>query len=380
MTSSHLVPSLTLFGIFLGACGGGGGGGGAPAPAAIANLTVAPQGAPTVQYVQVSPGRFRTRIVVPHLLVTQAAGGTPVIPSQNDLIVERYVDDVLDNESIVDEQAVTPDLLVSLVLDASFSMTQHQPPAFAPMLAAARRTLEDLAQWKTQQVGGRFAWWWSWFDDFIYSPDGASMSIDNLSRIPTPTSGDATRLYGAVDSMLDVQRQWRNGSGPGVGRSPLDRYVIVVFTDGRDNLSANTPNASFSETRTSPFPHTARGRGAVSLTGLTNKLGDTANAFTTLHALGMGSQINQTELAAMATAGRGSMIVLQDASRLDTLFDQVRRTIQQVRYQGADIPIDDNNTHRFSLRIRAKSNPALVGRVDFEFVGGSVNPRFVRFL
>ena len=163
-------------------------------------------------------------------------------PDQSPLDTENSTYDLMsDGESLDVEvsqvQAATAprvNLLYSLVLDATYSMLKHDPPAFEPMRNAAFTSVQRGRVLVDEAGRGSFDWDLFWFDDHIFHPEDDWRENDILS-IPEPEHGPFTRLHGAVAralAMANTRLEQRAAQIPGQWQ-----HVMVVFSDGADNHS-----------------------------------------------------------------------------------------------------------------------------------------------
>jgi hypothetical protein len=128
----------------------------------------------------------------------------------------RFGESVLDRDS----EELDLDVLVQLVLDASFSLEQFNPPQFSRMLDGA----EDLVQTGEQiwsDRGGTFDWSTVWFDELISRPDAALTSEFRISDIPEPAPGNFTKLYSAISNAIELSTDL---AGEGIATGPRDRH------------------------------------------------------------------------------------------------------------------------------------------------------------
>lgn len=304
-----------------------------------------------------------------------ARNGALIPLEQDDLTVEMFVDDrVIDVEGILQQNSaeLSSNLHVSLVLDASYSMLEHKPPAFGPMLTAARRTVNEARTLYFDRPGS-FDWSLVWFDNFLHEPLITTTDTrwveGDVERIPQPEAGTFTKLYAALDVALrkEIDRQQQDPPGP------RDRSIVVAFTDGADNYSwFDNSTTMDSETSLSPnrrfksFGYTPVSRGDV-----TTLLGGTDGV--QMHVIGLGSAVNDGDLRAIAAAGGGKYFKNPDPSRVDQLFDQVIREFTSVQSHGVTIPLPPGQ-YGFRLRVRRAGSDT---RYDytFRFIGGQVGAR-----
>ena len=182
--------------------------------------TLALQNTPTVRY-DVTNGK--TTLIVQ--FVARDDDGIPLSANQFD--VDLLIDGKpLDSESLLEQDSVEleSNVFYTMVLDASFSMLQHEPPAFSPMLRAAKNSVDSLLElWSNRPGEVRFEL--MWFEEMLYRQVGVWNSTDILG-IPEPSAGTATKLYGAVEFMAQHHDQRvPNWIGRQRARQPRDGGV-----------------------------------------------------------------------------------------------------------------------------------------------------------
>ncbi len=279
--------------------------------------------------------------------IARDKAGNPLAP--DDVIVELLVDNAaVDNESVLqeDSEELSSSIHLGMVLDASYSMLLHSPPAFAPMLAAARNAvIEGQALYAGRP--GTFTWSVSWFNETISAPatPGRTWQADDLLTIPEPGVGTATKLFAAVQrhagKMLDSYATIANG--------PHDHHVMIVLSDGADNYSW-FDNASFTSAgvTTSGAPYNVAGADSTGVGGATAAI--EAHPNLTVHALGLGSAVADAQLQALATAGGGRYLKNPSSAELEDLFASVTQEFATIQDHGATIPLQPGN-YQFTLRV-----------------------------
>ena len=330
------------------------------ATAVVGEITVELSGDPSVSY---SAGR--TTVVVQ--FVARGSDGVPL--SASDVAVEMRVDDQpVDNESILQEssQELGSSLLYALVLDASGSMIQHTPPAFAPMKQAARDSVQQgLNLWENRP--GTFAWDLCWFNDFLFHRlEPWTPAI--IQEIPEPPTSAATKLYSAVEFMAE---ELHDAYAAGVAAGPRDNHVMVVFSDGADNYS-------FYDNRTDPKPPEQPLTGALyeTLGWKPTNLADAIAAIQahpklTVHVLAMGSILKSedlTNLKTLATAGKGQFLRNPSSEGTKELFERVTKEFSTLQTRGASIP-QDPREYDFTVVVRSKTSPS-TGSYTFRYRAG----------
>jgi hypothetical protein len=305
----------------------------------------------------------------------------------------------VDNESLFREDQIKAETLVSMVLDGSFSMTQQVPPAFEPMKAAARQTGERLQQvW--EERAGDFFYSWSWYDDFIYVP-ADPYSWSQISQIPAPQPGNATRMYGAIARMLDRHVAWRTtpqprASGPNrpLAGNSYERHFMIVLTDGKDNVSLSD-NSNINSLISAPFGYRKIGYVPVRRDPfdpnlpvddfnpanpppaippvappqvLTQRL--EALPWLTVYVLGLGSDVNLAELQRIASSGRGQ-VYSGDPTSVTELFKQVLSAVSSLSNQGLLMPIVTVRPNvRIGMKIELRGKPGVSVSKSFRINAG----------
>ena len=336
----------------------------------------------------------RTSVVVDIVVRTQntslAAEGFKVTLLQSPADRMLTDDDVLDVESWIEatDRAVSSNLNFQLVLDASFSMLQHKPPAFEPMKAAAAESIEAVQRaWDAR--GGEVTTGLSWFDEWIYHAQG-QWTTGQLLDLEDPMKGTPTRLFGAAHFMaLQMKEQFDHG----VAAGERDRHVMLVFTDGKDNVSSldstqsltppckgfcgeGTPAECQDGSLFPPCPN-------ETTTGLCSPIGDPTATFRsygypcvdmpavrhafeahpklTVHVVGLGSSISKEELTSIADAGKGTAVFGADSGSIHDLFDEVLKQFVNIQTFGAHVP-QSPGKYRFGLLVttdgKSKEIPA----------------------
>ena len=268
----------------------------------------------------------------------------------DDVVVEMLVnDEPVDNESILqaDAEELSASIHFGLVLDASYSMLLHEPEAFTPMLQAAADAVEEGYDIFAERPG-TFTWDLSWFAELLCYPDinGRAWQPDDLLAIPEPSAGTSTKLLAATANqagrMLAAQETLANG--------PNDHHVMIVFSDGRDNYSWFDNSALQSQgVTTSGAAFDLSGYPATDLDAVAAAIAAHPNL--TVHVIGLGSEVNDAELEAIAEAGGGRYYRNPSSSEIDTVFDLVTREFATIQTHGATIPLQPAD-YTFRLRVR----------------------------
>lgn len=284
--------------------------------------------------------------------------------------LRRYVNgNPVDVESVLatKDTKVTSNLQLGILLDASYSMTTWQPPAFEPMKKAAYTMQQSI---RTQFAAwGTFASTMGWFQDryVCLPPLSVAMPDSAVLEIPKPEPGDSTRLFAATAQMIDRMKQVRDAL-PGLTAS--DHFALVVFTDGYDNYSffdaAAAPPLTVPVTGGS---FACSGSGPTTLQDVLKRLQDFPDL--KVHVIGLGNQIRSSELQAMASAGHGRFVSNPDPAQVSNLFGEVSREFTTTRRDGITMPlaagdyeyveeVQFNGTARVRFRFHAGDSSASV--------------------
>lgn len=301
------------------------------------------------------------------------------VPMQDDAYnVQLFADDApIDVESILDQdrEELDVNLYLSMVLDASYSMTQHNPPAFEPMKAAARNSFQEAIDiWMTRPGNVKFSL--VWFDEVINQSQFNDAAMQDwmpsdILTIPSPMAGSTTKLYSAVQAMgTHLQNEFNDG----VFNGPRDKYVMLVFSDGKDNYSwFDNSSISMENATSSGAPYITYGATATSLADATASIRNHPNL--TTHVIGLGTTINAEELQDMATAGGGVFLQNPNSENIDQLFQRITNEFTTLQTRGAHAPFTPGE-HKFRLRISNDNSEEFVD-YSFSFVAGE-NGRLIK--
>lgn len=279
----------------------------------------------------------------------------------------------LDSESLLDSSS--EELAVNLhfaeVLDASYSMTQHDPPAFDPMKQAARDTYRDVVQAWAQRPGNA-SFRGIWFDEVINQTvenqnTGRPWLPDDLLAIPAPQPGSATKMYGAAQRMAELLKtDYDNGIAAGA----RDHHVMLLFSDGADNYSwfDNTSEEQLLTTATGAS-YVQYGLPATSLNDVTEAI--KAHPRLTVHVIGLGSDINVSELTQIAEAGGGVFLQNPSSENLGDLFEQVMLEFTTIQTEGALMPLPPGD-YTYTLRV-INGDGSARDEFSFRFHAGDSN-------
>jgi hypothetical protein len=319
------------------------------------------QGAPVAIF---QPTTGKTTVALDFLV--RDAAGNPVDPAMAQ--VRRLVDgQEVDVESVPDfrDTKLTSNLRVGMVLDASYSMTQWQPPAFEPMKQAALDTQRSIRDQFTAWNIGTYSALLDWFQDGYVCETPPSMPDTAVLDIPTPVPGDATKLFAATARMVDQMKQQYDAI---VAPGPSDHFAMVVFTDGWDNYSwyDNSAAAAISYPAAGGT-FSCAGTAPMSLDGLLEKL----RAFPQLqvHVIGLGNTIKASELSAIAETGHGRFVSNPDSNQVTSLFQEIAREFTTARRDGVTMPLPPGE-YQYEHQVELNGG---VSRVKFRFRAGDAN-------
>lgn len=306
----------------------------------------------------------KTTVVVQ--FITRDENGLPLEGSKINVGME--VDSkAIDNESLLEDASkeLEVNLLYSMVLDASYSMTQHNPPAFEPMKKAAKNSLDEVNNlWSSRP--GKVDFSLLWFDEYLQRSVG-QWSSNNILLIPTPKAGTATKLHAAVDYMAsDMAQAFQSGIAAG----SRDRHIMIVLSDGADNLSWHD-NSGIEAILSlkGGVQYRKLGWQARTLEDALNRI--KAHPKLTVHVIGLGSAVNDTELTEIAKAGGGVYLKNPSTTEVISLFSRVTKEFTTLQTRGAAIPLPPGN-YTFTLAIKNQQNTES-DNYSFSFHAGDLN-------
>lgn len=314
----------------------------------------------------------KTQVIV-QFSVRDGAG----IPLPEDqLEIQLNIDDQpLDVESLLNQSSIelAVNLYFAMVLDASYSMTQHTPPAFQPMLTAASDSYQEVLDlWSTRPGEVKFSL--LWFDEVMNQSQDDTGSItrvwapDDILTIPEPITPKATKLHSAVKVMADhMQSEYNNG----VFNGARDQYVMLVFSDGADNYSwfPNDDIVPTTKITSSGASYQQFGTVATTLAEATQAI--SGHPSLTTHVIGLGSAINTTELTEIAAAGDGTYQANPSSENIDQLFQSVVQQFTTILTRGAEVPLPPSD-YKFTVSVRNKLNGA-TGSYSFMMHAGDLD-------
>jgi len=357
-----LILPLIVLSLLIGGCSSDDESPVAPPPATV---EISMTSDPTVNFNQATG---KTTAIVQFIARDRA--GNPL--DADDVTVELLLDSqAVDNESLLQEDSaeLNSSIHLGLVLDASYSMLLHNPPAFAPMREAARNAVvKGLALYAGRP--GSFTWNVEWFNETLSSPSttGRSWQPDDLLTIPEPGPGTATKLFAAVENqglkMLDRYATTANG--------PHDHHVMIVLSDGADNYSW-FDNSIIKNTgaTASGAPFEVTGWDSTGLDDAVDAI--KAHPNLTVHALGLGSSVQDSQLKPLVDAGGGRYLKNPSTAELGDLFDSLTREFATIQDHGATIPLPPGD-YNFVVRVR-RNNSSVTDQFAFRFHGGDSNTR-----
>lgn len=351
----------------LSACGGssgGGGGGGGPVSSGV-RLEVTQD--PQVAWLSTNG---KTQVILQ--FSARDNNDLPLTEAQVD--VEFEVDDEpIDVESLLNQSSteLEVNLYFAMVLDASFSMTQHSPPAFEPMKTAASASFQQVLDlWSTRPGSVNFSL--IWFDELMNQSmfnvgTAQDWQPDDILSIPEPAAGTATKLDSAVKVMADyLQSEFDSG----VFNGARDQYVMLVFSDGADNYSF-WDNSAVDVTLSTTSGASYRQFGTVPTTLEEAEAAVEAHERLTTHVIGLGSAIDSDELGRIATAGRGTFEANPGSQNIGDLFERVLSEFTTIQTRGAEIPLPPGD-YRFTVTVTNKAGGA-PARYTFTMHAGDTN-------
>jgi hypothetical protein len=270
----------------------------------------------------------------------------------------------IDVESVLNQSSteLEVNLYFAMVLDASFSMTQHNPPAFEPMKSAASDSYRQVLDlWGTRPGTVMFSL--IWFDQVMnqsmYNVGLARDWLpDDILSIPAPVAGASTKLHSAVKVMADyLQLEYDSG----IYNGERDQYVMLVFSDGADNYSF-VDNSILNATLASSSGASYRQFGTVPTTLQEAASAVAAHPRLTTHVIGLGSAINADELSLIAEAGNGTFQANPGSQNIGDLFERVLSEFTTIQTRGAEIPLPPGD-YDFTMTVSNKGGgtPATYG-------------------
>jgi len=363
-TRARVFPSsgpVAVLAALLAGCGGDGD----AAPTGVRAISIEAVGAPSVS----SDGDGRTRVIT-SFVARADTGVAQRALTVGETTVEFWLDGAkVSGESVLARNELGGDLFYTLVLDGSYSMvSDHEPSAFQPMLAAARASFEEIErEWQQRGTNAEVRFDWLWFDDYIHYPDDKSGAA--ISLVPEPRSGENdTRLFGAIDYML---KRHVATAAAGFATEPQDRHVMVVFTDANDNRSYFV-TSEINERVETPPAHVKHRPGVPTAdhTELIERI-NTARAAGqlpafTLHAIGLGSAVRAEPLRALAESQHGVFVQNPNSRSLSELFSAITREVVSIQTVGVKLPLRPGR-YQLTVRVCLKDQPERFAEFPIEF-------------
>lgn len=345
-------------------------------------LTIEPVGLPDLAF----DARIGTSRVLFDYVVRDGLG-RPVPPSE--YRVRLFLDGNRLGTGAFDETVLGSDarelelnLFLMLVLDASYSLERFTRPQFTAMLQAAENlVLRGADLWSRRS--GRFDWSVLWFNDLLARPDPAHLDTFRLLNIPPPAPGDFTKLYSAISAGLQVSTDLRSS---GVAAGTRDRHVLVVFTDGRDNLS-NFANPTVEESGRlgNGDPFRRFGWPATDLSRVLQEIAahPASPQGLTVHTVGLGAScivaaspcFDQVALGQIAQVGLGQTLDAFDD--VISLFHEISGEFETLKTDGAILALAPA-TYAFDVVVERLDGSAS-GELGFLFSIGDRRADFLRY-
>jgi hypothetical protein len=181
--------------------------------------------------------------------------------------------------------------------------------------------------------------------------------------IPEPGPGTATKLFAAVECQAKLMKEQYLD----IANGPHDHHVMIVLSDGADNYSW-FDNSSFTNVgvTTSGAPFEVIGWAATDVDPAVAAIESHPNL--TVHALGLGSSVQDSQLQPLVSAGGGRYLKNPSTAQLGALFDSVTREFATIQDHGATIPLPPGD-YLFTLRVRTVRGNAS-DSYSFQFHGG----------
>ena len=312
--------------------------------------------------ISLDPSTETTKIILQ--FIPRSAEDEPLTPDQVNVTL-LLDDEQIDQEAHLENssQQLAFNINFGLVLDASYSMlvSHGEEEAFTPMLTSAKNSVQKATEiWKDQE--GSFSFHTTWFNTAIYSSlnnTSQRWTADDLLSIPPPKSGDFTRLFSATDYAI----QKMAASIAEEEQGPRDQNIILVFSDGADNYSFHDDQdiPTTSDVTSNDAEYLKLGYGTTDLDNLVETINGQSNI--SVHVIGMGKNINASDLKTIATAGKGLYIENPDAKEIEKPFQRVIQEFTTLQTHGAIMPLQAGE-YKFTMRV---SNALGRNSVDYSF-------------
>jgi len=299
-------------------------------------------------------------------VVARTAADAPISPDE--LEVTILIDgEEIDSEALLDESSeeLEANLVLWPTLDASYSMVVHDPPAFEPMLIEAQRTVSEGVELYDPRPGD-FAWELCWFNDYLFMPTGPAWNPGTIRYIEAPAPGTLTKLFAAV--AFQARRSLTHWTDAG---SPENvSHLMVVFSDGADTYS-HFDNSDVLETvEGAGFEGSYVKQGYEATPRADAIAAIEAHPALQVHVIGMGDDVNQVDLEAIAAAG-GGRYFQGSSSDLTTLFNEVIKEFSTVQSHGLLFAWPPGD-YDFELRL-SPSESSEAARIRFRFHAGDAS-------
>lgn len=304
--------------------------------------------------------------------------GQPLSADEFDVQI-RVNDGPPDTESLLSQSAedLKVNLYFGMVLDASYSMTQHTPPAFVPMKNAARDSYQEVLDlWKNRPGEVKFSM--VWFDGVLNQSQDVPNAMrywqpDDIIAIPTPMPGAFTKLYSAVDVMA---KNMKSEYDKGVFNGARDQYVMLVFSDGADNYSwVDNSVSKPSQPLITDTSASYNQFGTPSTTLAAAKQSIASHPRLTTHVIGLGSAINKDELQQLATAGHGAFQSNPSSENVAELFQRVMKEFTTLQTRGAEMPLSPGD-YKITLVVTNKAT-GQAGQYNFKIRAGGPDAKVI---
>jgi hypothetical protein len=264
-------------------------------------------------------------------------------------------------------------MLLSVVLDASYSIVAGNE--FGNMKTAAASLVRSVSEAWAQRSGD-LQWHLLWFNDQLHYPSG-QWAVNDIARIPEPTQGAFTKLFGAVEYAAEQMYTVGHGAGQnGFATGPLDHQMMVVFSDGRDNYSWKD-NYNLSNPRTlhsvvgTTLQYWTQGHEATTKQDILTSLGESGGP-DHVYVMGFGAGIDEKELSEIASAANGRYFRDPQGRNISALFDSVASEITTIQTYGAGMPLPAGD-YEFTVRVIYKANSSIRAEYSFPFHAGDEN-------
>ncbi|MBX2800654.1 MAG: VWA domain-containing protein [Myxococcales bacterium] len=243
----------------------------------------------------------------------------------------------------LDETNLSSDIHVTLVLDASKSIAESA--LFPNMKMAAMDLLgQGQTEWETRP--GEFTWSLFWFNQWVSEADDDWL-LEDIEHIPGPNDDDDgfTRMYAALEfAVLEADRL---RTEDGLAGDDRDNHLVVIFTDGRDNISglpSPDPSQPMGVTKTGAG-YTTHATAATTSSDVLRLLRRRSD-WLQVAVLALGDDVDRQELEEIATAGSGSLF---EANNVGVLFERAQRSFETVQTVGWRLPFNPGTTHRWRM-------------------------------